>query len=138
MKMMFKNSIAGFLLIFALLVGNQLFAQNREVKGKVVDESGQPIIGANVTVKGTTNTTQTNATGDFTIQVPAQGKHELIVSVTGYTSSTVPAEQTDPIRLEKNISSLDDVVVVGYTAQKKKDLTGATSSMAGRDVEKSV
>lgn len=137
MKMMFKNSIAGIFLIIACLAVNPLFAQNREVKGKVTDDAGMPLPGVNVQLKGTQTVTQTNAFGDFTIQVPTTGNHELILSYAGYSTSTVPVDQAgQPFRLEKNVSSLDDVVVVGYTSQKKKDLTGATSSMAGRDVEK--
>ncbi len=137
MKRILKTCGASFLLLLACFFSNQLFAQNRQVKGKVTDEVGVPLQGVNVQLKGTSTVTQTNALGDFTIQVPVNGKPELTLSYTGYTSVTLAAGSSElSIKMEKSVSALDDVVVVGYTSVKRKDLTGATSSMPGRDIEK--
>lgn len=126
-----------FFIVLACLPTTQLFAQNRQLKGTVTDDTGAPLAGVNVQVKGTTNLTQTNASGNFTIQVPTSGNPQLVFTYSGYTSLTLAAAATDmAVRLEKNVSSLEDLVVVGYTTVRKKDLTGATSSMSGRDVEK--
>jgi TonB-linked SusC/RagA family outer membrane protein len=129
---------ACLLLLFACFSTIDLFAQTtRQVKGRVTDDAGLPLPGVNVQLKGTTTVTQTNATGDFTIQVPAAGKHDLSFTYSGYTTASAPVEGGDiSVKMERNVASLDDVVVVGYTTVKKKDLTGATSSMAGRDIEK--
>ncbi|HEY6505095.1 MAG TPA: SusC/RagA family TonB-linked outer membrane protein, partial [Chitinophagaceae bacterium] len=136
MKRILKTWGVRIILIVACLSPAVLFAQNREVKGKVTDEAGLPLASVNVQLKGTRTATQTNAGGEFTIQVPATGKPELTFTYSGYNAVTVAAGETPTIKMEKNISSLDDVVVVGYTTVKKKDLTGATSSMSGKDVEK--
>jgi TonB-dependent starch-binding outer membrane protein SusC len=117
--------------IFLLLV------QNRQAKGKVTDDAGIPLPGVNVQVKGSTTVVQTSINGEFAIQVPATGKAELIFTYSGYGAITVTAGDADlSVKMEKKVSSLDDVVVVGYTTVRKKDLTGATSSMAGKDIEK--
>ena len=127
----------GVLLLLACLLSNQLLAQNRQVKGRVTDDAGLPLSGVNVQLKGTQTYAQTSATGDFSIQVPSTGNPELTITYAGYAAVTVNAGKSDlVIKMEKSVSTLDDIVVVGYTSVKKRDLTGATSSMPGRDVEK--
>lgn len=120
-----------------LFVAMLSFAQNRQVKGKVTDDAGLPLQGVNVQVKGTRTIVQTNANGEFSILVPATGKPELSISYAGFNEVSLTAGREElSVKLVKSISTLDDVVVVGYTTVRKKDLTGATSSMAGRDIEK--
>ncbi|MBC7947812.1 MAG: SusC/RagA family TonB-linked outer membrane protein, partial [Chitinophagaceae bacterium] len=137
MTRILKTWGTGLLLLLSCLCTSELLAQTRQVKGRVTDEAGLPLQGVNVLLKGTFTTTQTNSVGDFTIQVPATGKVELVLTSSGFNAITLVATNADlDIKMEKSVSTLDDVVVVGYTTVKKRDLTGATSSMAGRDVEK--
>ncbi|HEX5651569.1 MAG TPA: TonB-dependent receptor [Chitinophagaceae bacterium] len=137
MTKILKSTLAVVLLLVSCLTGHELMAQNRQVKGKISDDAGLPLQGANVQLKGTRTLTQTNMNGEFSIQVPASGTVELIITNAGFNPITVTAGAEDVVvRLERNISALEDVVVVGYATVRKKDLTGATSSMSGRDVEK--
>lgn len=104
-------------------------ADNHTVKGTVVDENGEPLIGATVYVKGTTTGTTTDLDGKFTIQVPAGSS--ISVSYVGYTPQTVkPTPGSDlTITLKSSSNTLDEVVAIGYGTMKKRDLTGAISSV---------
>lgn len=111
-------------------------AQTRTVKGKVTDETGQPVAGVNVTVKSTKVATQTNSAGEFSIAVPLAGKEDLVFSSVGYSSITLGAGNSDmDVRIEKLITSMDDVVVVGYQTMKRKELTAAISSVSAKDIK---
>lgn len=104
--------------------------QNRKISGIVKDPSGEPIIGANVVVKGaTTNGTITDIDGRFNLNVPANAI--LQVTYIGYMPQEVAVRnQTNlNIVLKEDTETLDEVVVVGYGTMKKKDLTGAVSSV---------
>ena len=113
----------------------QTVGTNPLLKGKVIDDnSGEAIIGANVAQKGTSNGTITNQDGEFTLNVPSDGI--LIISCIGY----IPQELTSVsgkadliIRLKEDSQLLEEVVVVGYGVQKKRDLTGAVSSVKMSD-----
>src|SRR5688500_9744870 len=125
------------ILLPCLFVAMLAFAQNRQVKGRVTDDADLPLQGVNVHLKGTRMIVQTNAAGEFSILVPATGKPEWSISYAGFNEVSLTAEREElSVKLVKSISTLDDVVVVGYTTVRKKDLTGATSSMSGRDIEK--
>lgn len=101
--------------------------QTRTVKGTVVDESGEPVIGANVKVVGTTTGSITDLDGNFSVSVTT-GK-QLEISFIGYTPQVVniPASGTITITMKEDSKLLDEVVVVGYGTQRVKDLTGAAS-----------
>lgn len=103
--------------------------QHRLVSGTVTDAAGEPVIGANITVKGTTNGTVTDLDGHFTLEAPAGSL--LIVSYIGYLTKEVPAgDRTElSIRLTEDTQHLDEVVVVGYGVQKKSDLTGSVANI---------
>jgi len=103
--------------------------QNNKIKGTVVDEKGEPIVGANVVEKGTTNATATAADGEFFLSVSP--KAVLQVSFIGYISQelTVGSKKDLTITLKEDNKILDEVVVVGYETQKKVNLTGAVSSV---------
>lgn len=108
------------------------------VTGTVVDETGEPLIGATVILKGKAGVgTTTDIEGNFTINAPSNG--ELEIRYVGYDDVTVKINgQTKlDIAMNTNASVLDDVVVVGYTTQKKESLTGAISQIKGDDVYKS-
>lgn len=101
-----------------------------KVSGKVVDASGEPIIGASVVEKGTTNGVVTDINGNFTLTVNST-KPELTISYIGYKTQTAKpqAGKTMAVTLSEDTELLDEVVVVGYGTMKKKDLTGAVSSI---------
>lgn len=106
------------------------------VSGVVTDESGQPLLGVTVQVKGTGRGTATDANGHFEIDAPEDAT--LQVSYLGYQTIDVPVnhQSTLNIRLKASTTGLNEVVVVGYGTQKKSDLTGAVSSIDAKDLEK--
>ena len=104
------------------------FAQT--ATGVVKDKAGEPMIGVNVLVKGTTNGTITDFDGNFTINdVPAGST--LVVSYIGYLSQEVKAGQNLIVVLEEDNKTLDEVVVIGYGTVKRRDLTGSVASVTG-------
>lgn len=104
------------------------FAQT--ATGIVKDKAGEPMIGVNVLVKGTTNGTITDFDGNFTIpDVPSNAT--LVVSYIGYLTKEVKAGQNLVIVLEEDNKTLDEVVVIGYGTVKRRDLTGSVASVSG-------
>ncbi len=104
------------------------FAQT--ANGIVKDTSGEPMIGVNVLVKGTTNGTITDFDGLFTIEnVPANAT--LVVSYIGYLSKEVHAGKDLIVVLEEDNKTLDEVVVIGYGTVRRRDLTGSVASVTG-------
>ena len=118
-----------FLLPFTLL------AQNKTIKGKVVDETGSPITGVNVIVKGAKTGTQTDKTGNFSITV--SGTDELVFSSVGYTSKTVSIGNNEnlSVQMQKEIITQEDVVVIGYQTVKRKDLLASVSSVSAKELK---
>ncbi len=110
--------------------------QDKTVTGTVVDEIGQPLPGATVQQKGTTNGTTTDFDGNFAITVTGDDAI-LLVSYIGYASKEIAvAGQTSiNIQLEPDTTVLDDVVVVGYGTQEKTKVTGSVASVAGEAIE---
>ena len=103
--------------------------QRRTVTGVVKDASGNPVIGAGVVEKGTTNGTVTNLDGQFSIQ--AYTGAVLEVSYIGYKTVSVTAGNASlTIIMEEDYEALDETVVIGYGTQKKRDLTGAVASVS--------
>jgi TonB-linked SusC/RagA family outer membrane protein len=113
----------------------QAVLQSRTVKGQIVDETGEPLIGVSVLVKGTTVGTITDFDGNFSLDVP-QGKNQLEVSYVGYKSQTVALGNSNQIKvkMEPDTKTLDEVVVVGYGTMKKRDLTGSITSVKSDDI----
>ena len=110
-------------------------APTQKVVGTVVDQSGDPIIGANVLVKGTRNGTITDFDGRFTIEAPSGAI--LVVSYIGYVQQEVKVTGDKlTIQLAEDSKSLEEVVVVGYGTMKKKLVTGATVQVKGDDIAK--
>lgn len=129
MKHHLKMVIAALLILF--MGGSAAFAQSI-TKGKVVDASGEPVIGASVLVPGTTTGTVTDMDGNFELRVEPGTRLE--VSSIGYSSVIVTAAPTLNITLQEDTTFLDDVVVIGYQTVKRRDLTGAVSSVTGNDI----
>lgn len=123
---------------FMLLMPVVAFAQN-QVTGHVADATGEPIIGANVTVKGTTVGTITDIDGNFTLEVGSTDG-TLVVSFIGYKSAEAAIKGKSPINviLQEDTETLDEVVVVGYGTQNRKSLTGAISDVKSESLTRSV
>lgn len=127
------------LLIFLsiLLLPEPLHAQGGfTVKGVVTDHTGFPLPGANVSEKGTTKGTITDLDGNFTLSVSRKGT-TLVVSFMGYQSKEVKANEPNmKIQLSESSKQLEEVVVVGYGTMKKRDVTGAITSITSDEIEK--
>ena len=125
-----------FTVVAFVLSGVMAFAQTKTVTGTIVDEFGEPIIGANVLVKGTTNGAVTDIDGNYSI-AGVSDSDELVVSYIGYASQTLPvgSQSTFNITMKEDGENLEEVVVVGYGVQKKKDLTGSVSSIKSADIQ---
>ena len=120
-------------LVLSSIMGVQVFAQSGyEVKGVVVDQLG-PVIGATVMEQGTTNGTSTGLDGDFVLQV--SGADAVVeISCIGYAAqSFVASAMPATITLSEDALFLDDVVVIGYGSQKKKEVTGSVASVKSED-----
>ena len=119
---------------------NSALQQNNSIKvtGIITSESGEPIIGATVQVKGTSTGVITDIDGRYTITVP-DGNSILSVSFIGYQSQEIKVNSRRGInvRLQENVQSLDEVMVVAYGVQKKATLTGAISSVGTEALLKS-
>lgn len=113
-----------------------IVAQTTQVTGVVVDDTGEPAIGATVVVKGTTIGTISDADGKFVLNVPADGK-TLVFSLLGMKKVEVPVSPNMHVRMENDeATALDEVIVVAYGTQKKEALTGAVEAINAKDLEK--
>jgi len=133
MKIIFLNTFAFFIL--SVLFSPSLQAQSLEIKGKVTDTNQEPLIGATILVQGTEQGTITDINGNF--QLKTDPKATLIVSYTGFSSKIIlVGNQTVwNIMLEPEDLKLDEVVVIGYGSQRKSQITGAISSLKGKDIQ---
>lgn len=112
--------------LMAFLLPPSIYAQNVAVSGKVISKAdNEPVIGASVVETGTVNGTITDLDGHFTLNVPAGA--ELTISYIGYTTMKVVAQPSLYIELAEEALFIEEVVVTGYSSQKKADLTGAVS-----------
>ena len=109
-----------------------------EIKGRVINKTGNPVDGVSVMVAGTKNGTTTNSDGRFTLTVPTNENVVLELSSVGFQTLTVRTnnQTTLTITLEEVSAGLDQVVVVGYGTKRKKDLTGAISSISSSELLK--
>lgn len=103
--------------------------QDKTITGVVKDANGEPIIGANIMVKGTTNGTITDMDGNFTLQCPSNAI--LVISYIGFTEQEISVNGKNEIviSLKEDSQELDELVVVGYGTQKKVTLTGAVAAI---------
>ena len=130
-----KKCLVLLLVTLALLRG---YSQDQVIKGKVTDEEGKPLAGATVTVKNTNTSTTTDAGGVFQISAAGQLKPVLVISYVGYANSEMAARPGGSVMvsLRPDSRSLNDVVVVGYGTQRKRDVTGATASVKADEIAK--
>lgn len=123
------------MMVLALLLFSPLgaFAQQMTVKGLVKDEMGEPIIGANVRVKGTSNGATTDLDGNFSV-MGVEKNATMEVSFVGYLTKEVKAQPQLVVVLEEDNKLLEDVVVVGYGVQKKSVVTAAIAKVSADDM----
>ena len=132
-----KKKLNIYILLFLLLITAGIQAQNTtpliqsKLDGTVVDDiTNQPIIGASVTIKGTTHGVVTDAEGKFYFQTGQKFPYTLIVTYIGYKKIEVIVEKNPVIiNLKEERQELDELVVVGYGTQKRKDITGSVASV---------
>src|SRR5579863_8139082 len=127
-------TISGLMLLCFFFI-NAAFAQNVSVKGKVTDAAnGETLIGVSINVKGTTNGTQTDVNGAFSLSAPSNAI--LVFSYIGYFPKEIPvAGQTlMDVKMQAQSNALTEVVVVGYGTQKKVDVTGSVATVKGSEL----
>ncbi|HEX5651830.1 MAG TPA: TonB-dependent receptor [Chitinophagaceae bacterium] len=128
------------LLLFPLILSfSLLFAQetgSRMVTGTVKDNKGNPLAGVNVSVKGTSSGAVTGTQGEFAVSVTASNT-VLIFSYVGFTEQeeSIKGRSVVNVSLLPNVTDLNEVIVIGYGTQKKRDVTGAISSVSAKTIE---
>lgn len=131
-------SVGAFVLLFLFapmsfktFANQELRTQNAQqgstVQGKVIDENGEPVIGASIVVVRTNTGTITNVNGEFTLN--ALAGEDIRISYVGYQAQVLKASANLNVQLQPSTQLLDDVVVVGYGTQRVKDLTGAATNV---------
>lgn len=123
-------------LVLTILNVLNVHAQNKNVSGTVLDNSGQPVIGASIVVVGQSKLgTVTDIDGKFSIAIPATSK-KIEVSYIGMVSQVIEAKAGTPMKIimKDNMKDLDEVVVIGYGVVKKRDLTGSMTSIKSEDI----
>ena len=122
-------------ILFSCLGLSSLNAQMIDLKGSVTDPDKEPLIGASILVQGSQQGTITDVNGDFQLKVAANAI--LIISYTGFTTQQINiGNQTSwSIILEPEDLALDEIVVIGYGSQRKSQITGAISSLKGKDIQ---
>ena len=119
--------------VVALLLCSMAYSQ-QTVTGTIVDETGETVIGATIIEKGTTNGTVSDFDGNFSINVKAGST--LVFSYVGYLTQELPAQDGMKVTMHDDALSIEEVVVTGYTTQRKADLTGAVSVVSPSDLAK--
>ena len=125
------------LFLFSCCITLLSFAQTRQIKGTVKDDSGIPLQGVSIIPKGSKTGTQTDKDGNFLLQILGSGNVTLNFSYVGHKSYSYVTDGKSAvnIQLEKLLSTLDDVVVVGYSTMKRKDLLASVSSVSAKDLK---
>jgi len=130
-----KKTTTLIVVTFLLLISSIVSAQ-RNVTGKILDNNNQPVIGATVSVRGTNTGTQTDPEGNFSITIP-KGKNTLNVTSIGFATQEIVVSNLNSlsITLTPSSSTLDEVLVTGYSTQRKKEITGAVSVVNVTDLK---
>lgn len=121
-----------FLTLF-LIIGMGISTAQTRVTGRVVDESDEPVIGASIQVKSTSQGTVTDIDGNFMLTVPA-GSNTLVISYVGMRTQEVPVSPNVRVVLIEDLEILDELVVVGYGTQAKKDITGSVAVVSAEQL----
>ena len=129
------KNLSRILLSFVLMmVCVAASAQNIDVSGTILDPTGEPVIGATVMQKGTSNGAVTDFDGNFKLKAPKGST--LVISYVGFAAQEVKAASNLQVKLQEDANNLNEVVVTGYTTQRKADLTGAISVVSMKDIAK--
>jgi len=119
-------------LLLSVMLAIVAFAQNQTFTGKIVDANGDPVIGATIVQKGTSNTVASDFDGSFSINAPAGA--ELEISFVGYVKQTVRARNNMEIVMTEDSELLNEVVVIGYGVQKKSVVTASIAKVSSEDL----
>jgi len=133
-----KGTLAFLSIVVLLLISAASFAQTKlQLSGTVVDTTGEALIGVSIKAKGTPTGVATDARGRFSLAVP-DANGTLVVSYVGFTTQEVPMNGKTElrIRLRSANSNLQEVVVTGYSAQKKESITSAISTVTAKDLDR--
>lgn len=137
-KLLLKRNWKAFLILLCIsMFSVSVYAQSRTIKGKVTDDKGEPLPGATVRLKNGRGAAATDVNGNFSISVP-NSEAALIVSYIGFVDQeiTLTANSNNlAVRMSADARSLNDVVVVGYGTQRKKDITGSTASISANQLQ---
>ena len=128
-------SIRGWVTLLALMLTISVYAQELTLKGVIVDETDTPLIGATIQAKGTSTGAITDFDGKFTLK--AKKGATITISYIGYKTQELKfnGQGSINIKMVPDNQALDEVVVVGYGAMKRSDLTGSVASVAAKDIE---
>ena len=126
------------LLSALLMMCTFAFAQQGTVTGKVIDDLGEPVIGANVIVKGTTTGIITDVDGNFSLNVNDIKKNILVISFVGYNTVEEPLRGRTKvgIKLESSVINLGEVVAIGYGTQTRRQITGSVANVSEEQFNK--
>ena len=129
-----------FSVLMSFCMTATVFAQQGAVKGKVVDEQGEPMIGANIVEKGTTNGTITDVDGNYALTVKDLRKSILQISFIGYNTieESVKGRKTINLKLSSSVVNLGEVVAIGYGTQTRKEITGSVANVSEKDFNQGV
>ncbi|HEY5745944.1 MAG TPA: TonB-dependent receptor [Chryseolinea sp.] len=124
------------LLTFSLLASTS-WAQTRTLQGTVTDAAGEALPGVNVIVRGTTTGTTTDSNGKYQLELPGS-ENALVFTFIGYKAATIDVggRTVVDVVMEEDLTSLDEVVVVGYGTQREKDLTSAITTIKSEDISR--
>ncbi len=135
-----KRVFNALVLVLLLFAGNLVFGQNATLEGKVLDEDGEAMVGATVLVDGTGKGMYTDADGKFKISGLPAGEQVVVVRYVGYNDSREVVELSDgesnnyKVKMRLEGKSLDDVVIVGYGVERKRDMTGSISKIGTKEI----
>ncbi|MBA4058147.1 MAG: hypothetical protein C0490_25755, partial [Marivirga sp.] len=126
-------------LLASNLSSSTLIMQTDAVRGRILDDSGTGIPGVNIIIKGTSNGTTSDADGRYTISIPSNSADGILVySFIGYATQEQPisGRSTIDVTLAADVTSLSEVIVVGYGTQEKRDVTSSISTVSGEAISK--
>ncbi len=136
-SLLYQHALRGIFVLSLICLTGAVFGQGRQITGKVVaNENDSVVAGATVVVKGKNISTLTKADGSFSLTVPPNSV--LVISTIGYVTQEIPVANLSAfsVRLVSQNQSMQQVIVIGYGTAKRKDVTGAISSVTAETIEK--
>src|SRR5215213_68697 len=126
-----------YLTLLACLCSAFAWSQTRQVTGRVVSDSSQPLSGINVNIKGTATTTATNSEGRYSITIPDRNNVVLTFSSIGFAAQdvNVGTRNVIDVTLSSSSAALTDVVVIGYQTVRRRDVLASVSSISAKDLK---